>query len=70
MFKPLLNFLAANWIIFFHSFLHLDFHVKYLLVVLRAELLLHSLHLGEEDFIFVQRAYLQVIMNLTRPLFG
>ena len=54
MLEPPLNFLSAHGIVLLDSLLHLDFHFKYLLVVLCAEFLLDGLHLGEEHFILVQ----------------
>ena len=70
MLDPVLNFLAAKRVVLFHALLHLDFHIKDVLVVGGAEFLLDGLDLGEKYAILVQRFHLKMILDVMRPLFG
>ena len=70
MLHPVLNFLAAQRVVFLHALLHLDLHIKDVFVVGGAKFLLDGLDLCEEYAILVQRGHLKMIMDVLRPLFG
>ena len=70
MLHPVLNFLAAQRVVLLHALLHLDLHIKDVIVVGGAELLLDGLDLGEEYAVLVQRGHLKMILDVLWPLFG